>query len=221
MSDPAALMFRDRLRCWVASCARTLPWRNATPFGILIAEVMLRRTRAEQVAPVFHRFLARYPDAVALAAAPDEEITEVVRPLGLEWRVPAFKQLAQALIARHGGQVPVEMEQLLALPGVGDYIANAVRVFAFDRPSALIDTNTVRVAARYFGFPYHADSRRNRGVRARVEPLLDQQRPRESARTLLDFAALVCNARQPKCSTCPVADSCVYARFKNVDPEDS
>jgi A/G-specific adenine glycosylase len=208
-----AAWFQRTVRAWSEAHRRAFPWRRETdPFHILIAEVMLRRTRAEQVVPVFERFLVRFPNPGALAEAPEADVEELVRPLGLRWRVPVFQQLARALVERHGGQVPSDPTQLRALPGVGDYVAAAVCIFAFGRVATLADTNTVRVAARYAGALYHAESRRNAGMRARIDRLVSSACPAASARALLDFAAVVCQARAPRCPECPVAARCHYFR---------
>lgn len=220
MSDPPAQLFRARIDEWAAKHARPLPWRQRSdPFAVLIAEIMLRRTHARQVVPVFERFMQRFPDPASLAVAPEQEVAEIVRPLGLRWRVPAFRQLARALVQKHGGQAPSDHEELEALPGVGDYVAAAVRAFAFNLPAVPVDTNTVRVAARYFGFPYNAESRRNRWVRAQVARLCDPSRPRDSARALLDFAAAVCRAVKPRHEECPVADQCAFRRSQLAKQE--
>lgn len=177
---------------------------------------MLRRTRAEQVAPVFTRFMARFPDARSLSGATEGKVEDIVRPLGLAWRVPAFRLMARALVERHGGNVPADRDQLLALPGVGDYVAAAVLALAFDLPAMLVDTNTVRVAGRYYGFHYHAESRRNRQVRDQVARLFDPTQPRTSARAVLDFASMVCRARLPLCGACPVLEHCAAHRSVEV-----
>lgn len=211
MKDARSRFFKARILDWSQSHPRPYPWRSTTsPFAVLIAEVMLRRTRADQVAPVFMRFINRFPDPARLAAASDDDVCHLVRPLGLAWRVPAFKHLGTALVRNHDGEVPADRDELMALPGVGDYVAAAVRAFAFNLPTTLADTNTVRVTGRFFGFPYHAESRRNVEVRAQIDWLLDPNRPRDSARALLDFASVVCQARQPRCTDCPVVEYCSY-----------
>jgi A/G-specific adenine glycosylase len=213
MTDSAASWFRGRVLAWSLSHPRAFPWRQTTdPFAVLIAEIMLRRTRAEQVVPVYDRFIARFPEPRILAAASEHDVEAIVRPLGLAWRVPAFRRLAAVLVTEYGGSVPSEYNELIRLPGVGDYVAAAVRAFAFNLPTVVADTNTVRVAARYFGFRYHADSRRNRSVRAQVAQLLDDHRAHDSSRALLDFASLICRAQDPLCGECPVASRCAYHR---------
>ena len=198
---------------WGVVHRRAFPWRDTTDaYQVLIAEMMLRRTRASQVAPIFTRFVQRFPDPGSLAAASEEEVAELLRPLGLAWRVPAFRQTAVALIQRHGGRVPRDRRSLMQLPGIGDYVADAVLCFAFHEPVALVDTNTVRVAGRYLGFPVHAESRRRVSVRRAISRLIDPALPRDSNLALLDFAATVCRADRPLCEQCPVATGCAWRR---------
>lgn len=205
-------LFRDRLSRWWPANRREFPWRaQGSPYGWLIAEVMLRRTRAAQVAGVYERFIARFPTPKALAKAGEAEVAELLRPLGLAWRVPAFRLMAQEIVARHQGQVPRDREALLSLPGVGDYVADAVRCFGFGESVAVIDANTVRVAARYFGFSFDPESRRRKPVKAAVTRLLDAKRPAESNLALLDFAALICQPLRPLCDRCPMAINCAWA----------
>ncbi len=205
-------VFRESVAAWAALNRRAFPWHDTTdPFLILVSEIMLRRTRADQVRSVFVRFREKFPDAASLMAAGEEDVRDLLRPLGLDWRVPAFRRVARAVLERHQGVVPRNEADLRQLPGVGDYVASAVRAFAFREPSVLVDTNTVRVAARYFGFSYTAESRRNPAVRSQVGRLFDRARPAESAREVLDLAALVCRARAPLCGQCPVRESCHYA----------
>src|SRR5579884_1512194 len=158
--------FQAHLRAWGLENERLFPWRTTeNPFHILIAELMLRRTQARQVVPVYQQFVAQYPDAQMLAKAPPEEVARLLFPLGLAWRVPAFQQMAQVIVVEHGGQVPLHYETLLTLPGVGDYVASAVCCFASGQAIPIIDTNTVRVVGRLFGVATHAESRRRSPIR--------------------------------------------------------
>jgi A/G-specific adenine glycosylase len=202
-------VFHTHLLEWGQQNRRPFPWREThNPFAILIAEMMLRRTQARQVAGVYASFIVRYPDAQHLAAAPAEEVSASLYSLGLAWRVPAFQQLAQALVDQYGGEVPSSYDALIALPGAGDYVASAVCCFAFNQPILLSDTNTVRVVGRLFGVATHAESRRRKPVRAMLAALLDQAHPRTYNYALLDLAALVCVPVDPACHTCPIKPHC-------------
>lgn len=202
--------FHVHLQVWSAEHQRFFPWRTTdNPFHILIAEMMLRRTQARQVIPVYLQFIDRFPDAQTLAKAPPEEVVRLLFSLGLAWRVPAFQHMAQMLVVEHNGQVPGHYETLLTLPGVGDYVASAVCSFAFGQPIPIIDTNTVRVAGRLFGVVTHAESRRRRPIRQLLSELLDERHPRAYNYSLLDLASLICTPAHPRCDCCPLVQECV------------
>lgn len=204
---------QQQLLRWFRTSARTFPWRYDTnPYHVLIAEMMLRRTQARQVVPVYSKFIKRYPDIESLDAAPVEEVASLLYPLGLSWRVNNFKMLAREILVRHQGIVPRERDALLALTGVGSYVADAVRCFAFNEIAVIMDTNTVRIAARYFGFDYNPESRRRKPVIAAVSRLVNHQEPAKSNYALLDIAATVCRARDPIHEQCPLASQCAFYR---------
>src|SRR2546428_7455754 len=138
--------FRTALLKWGREHFRPLPWRlSEDPYHTLAAELMLHRTQAPQVVPVYERFLRSYPSLPALGAASLEQLHQILYPLGLRWRIDLIHKMVADLITRFDGQVPCEKHELLSLPGVSDYIASAVRCFAWNLPEALIDTNTVRI----------------------------------------------------------------------------
>jgi A/G-specific adenine glycosylase len=208
-----AELFQGAVRDWAIEHSRDFPWRHTIhPFHMLVAEMMLRRTRATQVVPVYERFISRYPCPARLARATESEVEEILRPLGLRWRVPAFRQAAQRIVAEFDSAVPRDRPSLLTLPGVGEYVADAIRCFSFGEAAALVDTNTVRVAGRYFGIAVNADSRRRSQVRQAVRMLIDPLAPRASNLAVLDFAATVCLPSHPACQVCPVTAYCAWYR---------
>jgi A/G-specific adenine glycosylase len=219
----AAAFAREALLIWSGQSARIFPWRvTSDPYKILMAEMMLRRTQARQVVNVYNQFVSHYPDISSLDLAPTAEITEVLRPLGLSWRAANFKILAHEIVTQYGGSIPRDRQKLLSLTGIGPYVAEAVRCFAYHEPSTIVDTNTVRVAARYFGFSYNPESRRRSTVIDAVSYLVDQHEPARSNYALLDFAATVCQARKPMHHLCPLAEHCAYyqrLRQSEVDYE--
>lgn len=226
-TDSDADYFRSRVLTWWPTIGRDFPWRHATcPYHVLVAEMMLRRTQARQVERVYKEFLKQFPSVKALAVASEQAIADRLWSLGLAWRVPAFRQMARMLIDLHEGEVPRDREALLALPGVGDYVADAVRCFAYGDAVALLDTNTVRVAGRFFGFQVNPESRRRVWARQAVGRLVDSSSPRESNWALLDLAATVCGASSPLHEQCPVADHCAWwrtaqqSRAKQFSPAD-
>ncbi len=212
--DPERLFaIRRRLLEWGERNRRAFPWREThDPWRILLAEVLLHRTRADQVVPVYRAVVARYPDPAAMARARLRELESAVRSLGLRWRVPLMREMARQIVRRHGGRVPADREALLALPGVSDYIAGAVRALAFQQPDPVLDTNTVRVLGRLFGLPVREGSRRSRRFRDLMALLMAGERPGDLLLSTLDLAALVCRPRDPRCPECPLRDLCTYGR---------
>lgn len=202
-------LFHQNLRDWDSQNRRSFPWRTTTnPFHIMIAELMLRRTQARQVVPVYKSFIEHYPDPSTLAAAFTDEVSQSLFSLGLAWRTPAFQQVAHRLVEQYNGKVPSSYDELLTLPGIGDYVASAVCCFAFGQSIIIVDTNTVRIAGRLFGLPTHEESRRRKPIRLLLQSLLDEQQPQTYNYAMLDLAALVCTPTEPKCITCPLKSYC-------------
>jgi A/G-specific adenine glycosylase len=215
-----AVAFRKALIDWGQGHFRAFPWRlTEDPYLILMAEVMLHRTQAPQVIPVYERFIERYPDVPTLAQATKEGLHKALYSLGLHWRVDLVYEMVAQLMGRFGGQVPESREDLLSLPGVSEYVAGAVRCFVWNLPEPLLDTNTVRVVGRLFGLEIKASSRRNRRFRELITTLVDPGEPRAYNYALLDLANQVCMKKQPpECFRCPVRRHCVYGGDAVADP---
>ena len=205
--------FRKTLIAWGQQHFRSFPWRlTEDAYRILIGEVLLHRTQAPQVVPVYERFIECYPDVPELASASKEELCDVLYSLGLRWRIDLIQEMTTELIEHFGGQVPRGKADLLSLPGVSEYIAGAMRCFAWNQPEPLIDTNTVRVIGRMFGLETKDSSRRSRRFRELIIALVDPDEPRAYNYALLDLADEICmKKRPPECGQCPVQEWCVYA----------
>jgi A/G-specific adenine glycosylase len=201
--------FRDSLIAWGAREGRRFPWRETRdPYPVLLAEVLLHRTRASQVVPLFERVLDMYPDVPLLAAAPLGQLHVLLYAAGLRWRVDLLHEMAVAIMERFGGRIPESEDDLLSLPGVGHYIASAVRCFALGKPDAILDTNTVRVIGRVFAMAVNDSSRRSSRFRHALQPLVDPEQPREFNFALLDLAAAICTPKDPRCEVCPLLPFC-------------
>lgn len=212
--------FRVALIAWGREHFRSFPWRlTEDPYCILMAEVMLHRTQASQVVPVYERFIERYPEVSTLAGATKEELHQVLYSLGLHWRIDLIHEMTDQLMERFVGHVPRGKSDLLSLPGVSHYIAGAVRCFAWNLPEPLLDTNTVRVMGRLFGLETKDSSRRSQRFRELAAALVDRDEPRAYNYAILDLADEVCMKKQPPvCERCPVSWGCVSA--KRRDEED-
>jgi A/G-specific adenine glycosylase len=132
--------------------------------------------------------------------------------LGLDWRIGQFEALARDLVERFDGRIPDSRDELMNLTGVSDYLADAVLVFAFGKPRAVIDANVARVIARTFGLREHAEARRDKEIRRLADELVASKRPRDYNFAMLDLAATVCTAHNPSHDTCPLRRTCLRAK---------
>ena len=204
------------LRAWGKIHTRHFPWRiTRTPYNVLIAEVMLHRTKAEQVASIYSEFIQKYPDIRFLAEANSADLIDILYPLGLHWRIELMHKMAKEIVEKYSGIIPIEKEKLLALPGVGEYIASALRCFSLGYPEPLLDTNTVRIIGRYFGMKISESSRRNKNFRQIYSTLIDRYKPREFNYAMIDLGALICKANDPLCEKCPISNQCLFKSYKN------
>jgi A/G-specific adenine glycosylase len=210
--------FQSRLLTWFASNARPLPWRaNYEPYAVWISEVMLQQTQMERGVAYFERWMERFPDARALAAASEEEILKYWEGLGYYNRARNLRKAALRLVNEHGGRVPDDVEALRALPGVGEYTAAAVASIAYNQDVPVVDANVERVLARVFDVdtPVKEEPARSR-VRVLAERLLPPGQSRDFNQALMEFGALVCS-KKPRCECCPLAELCESRRLGIVD----
>ena len=204
----------ERVVPWFARHARDLPWRRPgfPAWGTLVSEFMLQQTPVVRVIPRLEEWLERWPTPADLAAEPAGEAVRAWQSLGYPRRALNLHACAVALTERHGGVVPNDVPALLALPGVGDYTARAVAVFAFGARHPVVDTNIRRVIARAVeGLPDAAAPNAKRDLPA-MESLLpsdDDAAARFNA-GMMELGALLCTARSPKCELCPLADLCAW-----------
>jgi A/G-specific adenine glycosylase len=199
---------------WFGTHARDLPWRHpeAGPWGVLVSEVMLQQTPVHRVLPVWETWLRRWPTPADLAAEPSGEAVREWGRLGYPRRALRLHQAAGAIVERHNGAVPDQLDDLLALPGVGGYTARAVATFAFRQRHAVIDVNVRRFVARAVEGTAQgptAVSRRDLELVAGLLPEDPETAARASA-AFMELGALVCVARVPRCAACPVQDRCVW-----------
>jgi A/G-specific adenine glycosylase len=203
--------FRRKIKAWFPENRREFPWRETEdPYRILIAEIFLQRTRAENVVPVYRSFLERYPSLETLATATLEEIQNAIAPLGLEFRASQLQRLARQL---PDGRIPRTEAKLRAMPGVGRYTANAVLAAAFHKRAPVLDTNVVRILERFFGLRGRGEKSRDDSLWQAAEAIAPQTNVREWNWALIDFGALVCTAVKPRCPVCPLQKKCDYCRL--------
>ena len=199
---------------WYAVSARDLPWRrpDATAWGIFVSEIMLQQTPVARVEPVWREWLSRWPSPSALAADSPGEAVRAWGRLGYPRRALRLHAAAVAMAEHHDGAVPATEAELLTLPGVGTYTAAAVATFAFGERTTVVDTNVRRVLARVVGGQEYAapsPTRAELAVAAGLVPA-DPPRARTWSVAVMELGAIVCTARAPRCSDCPVADLCAW-----------
>lgn len=199
---------------WYRSNARDLPWRadGFGAWGILVSEVMLQQTPVARVIGPLAAWLERWPTPADLAAVPAGEAVRAWGRLGYPRRALRLHACAIAIVDRHNGDVPFDVDDLLALPGVGEYTARAVAVFAFGQRHPVVDTNVRRVVARAVhgnGQPAPPSTRRDL---ADVEQLLpdDADDAHIVSAAIMELGAVICTARAPRCSECPLTEICVW-----------
>jgi A/G-specific adenine glycosylase len=178
----------------------------------LVAEIMLQRTRAGQVVQVWQEFFQQFPDIWSLRHVSPHQLEPYFRRLGLLWRVRHFCRFIRVILDEFGGTLPREREKLLELPGVGEYIADAVLYSAWGVRVVAVDSNVRRVVGRIFGV--EPDANANDGsIRELAQRLLGRSKPAWFNRALLDLAALICTVKNPKCRRCPVSRFCASANL--------
>ena len=201
---------RRRLLSWSEQGGRSFPWRDPgrMPYEVVVAEILLQRTTATGVARAYGGFIERYPSWAALAQAPLESLESSLRPLGL-WRQKAlaFHHLAES-IEEHGGVIPRTRAELERLQGIGPYTASAVLSIVYGRAEPLLDVNMARLLGRFLGSPAQAEAGPKRSLHVPALRLVSGKRSLEINWAALDFGALVCRARRPRCPKCPLRTRC-------------
>ncbi|HJR39100.1 MAG TPA: A/G-specific adenine glycosylase [Nocardioidaceae bacterium] len=203
-----------RVLGWYDEHARVLPWRepSASPWAVLVSEFMLQQTPVARVLPVYEQWMATWPTPADLAAASTGDAVRAWGRLGYPRRALRLHAAATTILAEHDGEVPDTLEELRALPGVGDYTAAAIASFAHGQRHPVLDTNVRRVLARVVsGVEFPATSL-TRAERELATDLLPEDAPTAAtwAVAVMELGALVCTATSPACGTCPVSDVCAW-----------
>ncbi len=201
------------LLCWFKTADRGFPWRKrgATKYQKVVAEVLLQRTKADVVARMFKGFINEYPSWARLSTATQVQLENLLRPLGL-WRRRAvsLKALAEAMAARRG-RYPKDRDKVDELPGVGQYICNAILMFDQGHNPPLLDVNLARVLERVFGPRRLSDIRYDPYLQDLALRIVQHEEPTVINWAFLDLAAMICTIRNPKCESCPLKRQCCYA----------
>lgn len=206
---------QQRVLAWAEAHRRDLPWRDTRdPWAVLVSEVMLQQTQVDRVVQRWHRFLGRWPDTAACAAASLAEVLGEWQGLGYPRRAKALHATAREIQDHHGGRFPDRLDQLVALPGIGPYTARAVLAFAFEHDVAVLDTNVGRILARRAG-----ESLAPRVAQASADDWVPAGRGWAWNQGLLDLGATRCRPTAPRCDHCPVAAGCEWHRRGHPEPD--
>lgn len=201
--------FHDDVIGWFGHAARDLPWRrDASPWAVMVSEFMLQQTPVARVLPVYEAWIDRWPTPAGLAAEPTGEAVRAWGRLGYPRRALRLHAAATAIVERHGGEVPTTSEELLALPGVGEYTAAAITSFAHRGRAVVMDTNIRRVFARVVSGVEFPATGVTAAERALATALLPAEDAHVWAAATMELGALVCTARSPDCASCPVSTLC-------------
>lgn len=216
--DPTHSLQKNLLD-WFEQNERSFPWRKTKDaYRIMVAEKLLQQTAAtEHVVTAYRTIMRLYPNFKALSKAKPSALRRIVAPLGFTYRATELSKLAQTIIDSYGGKIPGQLEDLLALPGVGDYIARAILSFAYGQDVAIVDTNIARLLHRFYGIAEQIPSNpaRSKHLNDLAARLIPQGRSRDFNLAALDLCASICTARQPNCAACPIVQECDMGQKKS------
>lgn len=203
--------FQEDLIRWFKVHGRTFPWRETdAPFKILVAEILLQKTNAEKVRPIYETIIKRYPSPLEMANSNLRELKKLIKPLGLSKRAKMTKELSVKILKRYSGRVPSDKTELLKLRGVGEYTANAVLCFAYSKEVPLVDVNVARVLRRVFSLKKQKAPHADKALWEFARTLISEGRARDFNLALLDLASKVCESNNPKCNICPISRYCIF-----------
>src|SRR5262245_44553172 len=202
----------DALLAWYDRHRRTLPWRarpgeTPDPYRVWLSEIMLQQTTVRAVVPYFLRFLERWPDVGALAAAPLDDVLKLWAGLGYYARARNLHACAQAVVAHHGGRFPATEPELTTLPGIGRYTAAAIAAIALDARAVPVDGNVERVVTRLHAVEAELPAAKPE-IQRLAQALAPETRGGDFAQALMDLGATICTPKKPACALCPWIEPC-------------
>lgn len=214
-SKEQLIFFQNILLDWFESFGRNFPWRNKdlSQYEIIIAEILLQRTKADTIKNFFSQFIIAFPSWKKLVDTNIEGIEKALKPIGLyKQRAIRLQKLALEMENR-GGVLPSKRDELESISLFGQYITNAIELQIFNRPKPLLDVNMARVLERYFGPRKLSDIRYDPYLQDLAHSIVNHEHSKFLSWAILDFAALICKARNPKCFDCPLQEKCLYFKW--------
>ena len=206
---------RKKLLLWFDSNKRDYPWRKTGNwYHLLMAEMMLRRTRADQVLPVYNAFVKNFKTPEAASALKENELETLLKPLGLKWRARQLHKTIEYIKDNYAKRSPTQNENLRDIPGVGEYAESMLQNRLFDKKVATVDSNFARIICRWQGIKYSPEMRRNKEIRNLANQFVNSKQSQDLNLAMIDFSALVCKPIKPLCESCPLQNWCA----KNLYP---
>ncbi|MFK7813316.1 MAG: A/G-specific adenine glycosylase [Maribacter sp.] len=213
------MTFSQNILIWYAQNKRTLPWRRTRdPYKIWLSEIMLQQTRVVQGTPYYLKFVSNFPTVYDLAAASEEQVLKLWQGLGYYSRARNLHASAKMVVEGYDGKFPNSYKELLKLKGVGDYTASAIASICYDEPQPVVDGNVYRVLSRFFGVETPINS--SEGIKyfkTLAREVMDPENIRDYNQGIMEFGAIQCVPKKPKCPDCPLNDSCVALQEERID----
>lgn len=212
------IFIRKYLLKWYKKNGRDFPWRHTDdPYKIMIAEFMLHRTRAEQVVPVYNKFIEQYSDVILLSKAPSKAIKKYTENLGLHWRYKHFVEAAKFIVNNYNGKFPQNHLELRNIPGIGDYISCAISIIAFNNPAPIVDSNIARFINRFFNLGLKGEIRRRKEIKNLAFEVFNFKDCKKLLFALIDFCNTTCRPQYPQCKFCVLRSECLFYKESNFN----
>ena len=206
---------------WYDLNKRTLPWRKNVSqskkhYYTLVSEFMLQQTQVVTVIPYFNRFINKIPNLKKLSKIPDRELIKLWEGLGYYSRVRNLKKTAKIIISKYHGEIPNNYEDLISLPGIGNYTANAILAIAFNKSYIPLDGNIERVLKRYLYLKKDKEIQKDNLIEKKSIFGISS-RASDYAQALMELGAMICKPKNPECSGCPISKNCKSYKKKDFD----
>lgn len=204
--------FQENILRWAGINLEKYPWRqNRTPFRVLISEILLTRTKAVQVIPVYTKFINMYPNLDDFLEISYEISSELIKSLGLSYRAKKMVDLIKIIKEEYDMKIPKTLEALKHLPGIGDYGANAILCFGYNKREGLIDTNFVRIFSRFFNVSSKTKTpKTDKFLWSFAKKIVPEKNFIAYNYGVIDFANKICSSKKPRCNSCVLKDLCFY-----------
>jgi A/G-specific adenine glycosylase len=204
--------FWENIICWYEKNKRKFPWRNTdNAFHVLIAEILLQQTNVRKVTPVYKEIINRYSKPSKMSEADLKDLEELIKPLGLLYRAERLIKISKIITDKYNGLIPEDKADLKFLPGVGEYIADAVLCYGYNENTVPVDTNVIRLFTRYYSIK--SDNVRKRTDKKLIKEIESKYKVKNFKKAnlaVLDFSSKICEARNPKCKQCCLSKKCNY-----------